>query len=115
MFPFLVNPDNPLGLSPYSLMNTATGSTLSFEVEGTMHDLALGQDFDFSAIFTAQYATNYQLLLEAMFNGSFIPASFSAALFIDELPSTPVPEPATFALLLGGLAMPLFRRRRKPR
>jgi hypothetical protein len=105
----LITPDNPLGQTPFSFMNTANGSVLAFEPEGIVHDFSTLTDIAFTGLFTAQFDVHYQFILEQLFNGQSVVASYSASFDAQFEPPTRVPEPASLGLMLCG-AIWLVRR-----
>ena len=112
----LISANNPMGLSPFNLANTQTGSTASFDVGGIAHRLSTGETSifrgEFSATFTSTPNTtdkSYQALLATLSTGGTISSTYSAT-----FAATIIPEPGTTALVLGGLlvlAGTSFRRR----
>jgi hypothetical protein len=108
----LVTPDNPTGQLPFSLMNTANGSTLAFELEGTVHDFGTLLDMAFTGLFTAQFDVPYQFVLEQLFAGQSVIANYSASFDAEFEPPTTVPEPAGLAMMLCGMAWLAGRVRR---
>lgn len=115
MVPLLVSPANPLGLSPFNLANTPTGSTASFSVSGQTRQVSTGDTLPFNGTFSAQFTNTPGMndasvasILTQFQQAGQITTSYSAT-FV-----TAIPEPATTSMLLGGLlilAGSAFRRR----
>jgi hypothetical protein len=105
MIPALVSPSNPLGLSPFTLSNTQTGSTADFSVAGQTRRVSTGEVSPFNGVFTMQFtntpgttdASVAALLAQLALNGS-ITTAYSAT-----FKASAVPEPGTTSLILGGL------------
>ncbi len=111
-FPALVSPSNPLGLSMYTLTNTANGSTLAFSMSGTARRISTGEISPFEAVFTAQFtntpgtldASVANILAEWARNGT-LTTSYSAT-FIVTPPASTVPEPSSLVLFgTSGIAL----------
>ncbi len=103
--PALVTAANPLGLSPFNLANTPTGSIASFSVAGEARRVSTGELSPFGGVFTAQFTNtpgttdaDVASILAQLANQGSITTSYSAT-----FKATMIPEPATEALLLGGL------------
>ncbi len=65
--------------SPLNLFNqTATSSTLSFVLEGTLVDSSSGQTAAVNAVFTAQIPTNFQTLLTTLAGSGTVKTTYSA-------------------------------------
>ena len=98
-------------ISPFNLANqTASTSTASFQVSGTVTQTGTQNTAAYNGIFTAQFlsgnnALNYQQVLAALSGGPGSPGlngvSFSAT--FSTVPTSTVPEPATVALMATGL------------
>ncbi len=84
--------------SPFNLANTVSGSTASFVVRGTAYDDMGGPVSMFTGIYTTQFATPYQSLLQTVARGGTVQTSYSATYTF-----TTVPEPATWSLVISGL------------
>jgi len=104
----LVTPNNPLGLSPFNLVNTSNGSTASFTVAGTVRRLSTGETShfigEFTAVFTSTPGTtdkSYQALLADFEAGNPITTGYSAQ--FNAIIGQTVPEPGTISLAFGGL------------
>lgn len=100
-FSALINPNNPLGLSPYNLQNiSATQSSASFSVSGTARNIATGDTSPFIGTFSSQFNQPFQSLLSTIAAGGTLTGSihnsFSATF-------TAVPEPRSVAALLAAL------------
>ncbi len=97
--------------TPFNLVNmTATSSTASFGIQGTVIDTASpGQTSALSGLFTAQFSDrNYQSLLATAGGGGSIATTYSASFTAtpNAVPPPPVPEPASLSLMgLGVLAL----------
>ena len=102
--PSLVSPSNPLGLSPFNLQNTPTGSEANFSVAGTARNLATGETSSFTGVISAEFNVPYQNYLPTIASGGSITNAYSAT-----FTATTVPEPQTTALVLGGLLVLLGR------
>jgi hypothetical protein len=88
-------------MAPYNLNNTANGgSTASFVVLGTEFDRSTNTSIAITGLFTAQFATPYQTLLNTVNSGGTISTSYSATF------STVAPEPGTgMSLALGAFSI----------
>jgi hypothetical protein len=86
-----------LGLSPFNLQNTQTGSTASFSVAGIARRISTGETSPFRGVFTAQFNDPYQTYLPTIVAGQSITNSYSATFR--------VPEPSSVTMLLGGLLL----------
>ena len=106
-FAALVSAANPLGLSAFNLQNTQTGSTASFSVAGTARRISTGETSAFNGVFTAQFTVPYQTVLTQLASGT-VTNSYSATFL-----ATPIPEPGTAALILGGAALVVGSRIRR--
>ena len=92
-----------LGTSPYNLQNLGGGgSSASFAVGGMTERISTGEMSPFVGTFTANFNVPYQTLLAEIASGGSITNSYSATFNV-----TTVPEPATSALIIGGLLMGL--------
>jgi hypothetical protein len=102
VLPALITPANPLGLSPFNLMNTPTGSVVSFAVQGIAKDGLPGDDSPFTALFTAQFNQPYQGILATWAGGGSANASYSASFLVNGEPGggSHVPWPSTVSLVL---------------
>ena len=100
--PGLVTASNPLGLSPFTLANTQTGSSATFSVAGTARRISTGEISSFTGIFTAQFNQFYQEYLATIAAGGTITNSYSATFQATLLP---VPEASTITMLIGGLLL----------
>jgi hypothetical protein len=103
-------PNTP-NMAPYNLNNTAGGgSTASFVVFGNEVDSLTSTSIPIVGVFTAQFSTPYQTLLNTVNTGGTVSTSYSASF------TTVAPEPGTaVSLALGafGLAGLInFQRRR---
>jgi len=98
-FAALVSAANPLGLSAFNLQNTQTGSTASFSVSGSARNISTGEVSPFTGVFTAQFTVPYQTILTELQTGA-VTNAYSATFL-----ATPIPEPGTAALILGGVAL----------
>lgn len=88
--------------SPFNLVNTDSGSTVSLSLAGTVQS-AGGPVQNWKGVYTTQFVgTTYQELLQAISTGGSVSAAYSAN-FQAEV--APVPEPSTVFLTLGGLAL----------
>jgi len=110
--PILVNPiTNPLGLSPFTLANTQTGSTASFSVRGTARRLSTHETSQFDGLITASFNKSYQATIATILGGGTVTNTYAGTF---EVTPNSVPEPSTITLLLtGGLFVMggLLRRR----
>jgi hypothetical protein len=102
--PTLITATNPMGLSPFNLQNTQTGSTASFSLAGNARRISTGEISAFSGVFTAQFTVPYQTYLPTIASGGSVTNSYSAT-----FNATTIPEPQTTALVLGGLLVLLGR------
>lgn len=109
--PALMSMSNPLGLSPFNLANTPTGSTASFVVSGTARRISTGETSKFTGTFSATFTSDpgttdasYQALLAQFMSGGTITSSYSATFRATVTPLA-VPEPATAGLVFGGLML----------
>ena len=100
--PALVTASNPLGLSPFTLANTQTGSSATFSVAGSARNVLTGEISSFTGIFTAQFNEFYQQYLGTIATGGTITNSYSATFQATLLP---VPEASTVTMLVGGLLL----------
>jgi hypothetical protein len=100
--PALVSAANPLGLSPFTLINTQTGSSATFSVAGIARRLSTGEVSTFTGVFTAQFNEFYQEYLPIIATGGTITNSYSATF---EAVTTPVPEATSITMLVGGLLL----------
>lgn len=98
---------SPFAGSPYILQSTATGTTLTFTVNGIARDLS-SPDSLWSGVFTTQFSGVTPLQVQtALLNQQSISSTYSASITATGF----IPEPGTVSLLLMGL-IPLARRRR---
>jgi hypothetical protein len=106
----LVTASNVLGLSPFNLQNTQTGSTASFSIAGNARRISTGEISSFTGVFTAQFNVPFQEYLDDIAAGQSITNSYSAT-FLAQI--TPVPEASSLTMLLGGLLVAggILRRR----
>ena len=106
----LVTASNLLGLSPFNLQNTQTGSTASFSIAGNARRISTGEISSFTGVFTAQFNVPFQEYLDDIANGQSITNSYSAT-FLATI--NPVPEASSLTMLLGGLLVAggILRRR----
>lgn len=96
-------PPLPPPMSPFNLTNTATGSTVSLSVRGTVQATG-GPVQNFTGVYTTQFVgTPYQSLLAAISGGGTVDASYSANFTAEIAPA--IPEPGTVFLMLGGLLL----------
>jgi len=102
VIPALITASNPLGLSPFTLANTQTGSSATFSVAGTARRISTGEVSTFTGIFTAQFNDFYQELLPTIAAGGTIENSYSATF---EATAQPVPETSSITMLIGGLLL----------
>lgn len=65
--------------SPYSFVNTLTGSIASFTAKGTVTDTATGATTPFTATFSTEFTTAYQEVLSTIGTAGIAHASFSAS------------------------------------
>ena len=103
-FAALVTPANPGGLSAFNLQNTQTGSSASFSVSGTARRISTGETSRFTGVFTAQFNVPYQTLLGELATAGSVTNSYSST-----FEAAVVPEPASTALVLGGILVLLGR------
>ena len=68
-----------LSASPYSFVNTPTGSIASFTAKGTVTDTATGATTPFTATFSTEFTTAYQEVLSTIGTAGIAHASFSAS------------------------------------
>lgn len=114
IIPALITPENPLGLSPYNLQNTPTGSTASFSVRGTARRVSTGEESAFTGTFSAPFLVPYQTLLASLADGS-ITSAYSGTIVIERGPTgePEIPEPSTVSMAIGGLLLLVGAARRK--
>jgi len=98
--------------SPFNLSNAAAGaginSTVSFGVQGIVHNLATAEQSTFSGTFSTQFVGRpYQSVLATISAGGSERATYSANFEV-----TAIPEPATLALCGSALLGLAFVRRR---
>jgi hypothetical protein len=111
----LVTAANPLGKSPFDLTNTPTGSTAEFAVLGNTRNVATGETARFNGVFSATFVStpgttdqDVDHILARLAAPGFTAAPY-AAQFVAT--TSPVPEPATWGMLLGGAALLALRKR----
>jgi len=99
----------PSYLPAFDLVNTGSGSTLSFGLGGTFANA--GDVTAFSGVVTAQFAgLSYQQVLATLVGGGTLTSAYSASF------QAVVPEPATGALVaVAAVGLALGTRRRTPR
>jgi hypothetical protein len=117
IIPALVSAANPLGLSPFNLSNTQTGSDAVFSVAGNARRISTGELTPFNGTFSAQFTSSpgttngsFQSLLGTISGGGTITTSYSST-----FNATAVPEPGTLTMLLGGLSLAGLARIRRRR
>jgi hypothetical protein len=104
----LITPNNPGGLSAYSLDQGGAGTTATLVVRGTMHDQG-GPNQSFTGIFTIGFTgLNPQQALSSMNSGN--PLTYNLQVGLAES-TTPTPEPTTLLLTAIGALGLLLRRR----
>lgn len=110
VIPALVTPANPQGLSPFNLSNTQSGSIATFTLMGTAVNTNTGETSQvqgvFSETFTGSGANpllngSYQYELAQLVATGSVTAPFSATLTA----IAPVPEPASWSFMIGGLML----------
>src|SRR5262249_30644923 len=104
--PALVTASNPLGLAPFSFMNTQTGSTLSLSLAGVARRVSTGATSPFGGVLTAQSPVPYQSVLTQLATTGAVTPSYSMSF-------RAVPEPGTVLLVSCGLALLGGRRERE--
>ena len=99
----------PVGTAFNFINTTATSSTASFTVQGTVSDGSASLPSNFQAVFQTTFAARsfQQVLLDIALFGESGPTAASANFAV-----TAVPEPRTTALIGLGLAGVLLLRRR---
>jgi hypothetical protein len=114
--PALVTANNPNGLSPFNLANTAAGSTASITVAGNARRISTGEVTPFNGTFSWTFTSDpgttdgsYQALLAQFSTGGTVTTPYSAT-FKANL-ADPAPEPGTFYLMLSGLLVVVGRAR----
>jgi hypothetical protein len=112
VFAALVTPANPLGLSPYNLTNTQTGSTLSLSLAGNARRISTAELSPFSGVFTEQFSVPFQTVMASIVTGGTVQNSYSATFQV-----TVVPEPPVWSLFglggIGSVGLAWLRARRK--
>jgi hypothetical protein len=101
--------------SPFILTQNADSVGVSFSVRGLVTDLRDDSQAKYVGLFTANLTgtsvNTVPKVLTALVSPGYVDSSWSAS-----FTSTPIPEPATLALIGGGLvALVAFGRRRKSR
>jgi len=96
----LVTAANPLGLSPFNLQNTATGSTASFAVSGTARRISTNEASPFGGLFTAQFTSSpgtangsYQAILSQLASNGAISTTYSASFTATAVDASLSPAP----------------------
>ena len=115
--PPLTTAANPLGKSPFNLTNTPTGSTAEFSVLGDTRNVASGETALFNGVFSATFTStpgttdqDVDHVLARLASGTISSAPY-AGQFVAT--SVGIPEPATLALIVGGLGLMMVGRVRK--
>jgi len=94
--------------SHYNMVNTAQGSTLSFDVLANAVRISTGETTPYRGVFTAQFAgQSFQGILTTLAAGGFADSAFSANF-------AEVPEPVTGSLALCAVGLLALRRSRGP-
>jgi hypothetical protein len=97
IIPALITAANPMGLSPFTLANTQTGSLATFSVAGIARRISTGEISTFEGIFTAQFNESVAQVLQQIAATGSITNSYSATF------EATVPEASTITMLIGGL------------
>jgi len=78
-FAALVTPGNPLGLAPYTFLNTSTGgSTASIAFAGTVRDVSTGATAPMTGTYTMQFGQPFQSVLASFFTVGSASGAYSA-------------------------------------
>ncbi len=115
--PPLITAANPEGKSPFNLTNTPAGSSAEFSVLGTTRNVATGETAAFNGVFSATFTSTPGTTdqdVDHVLGRLASPGGVSKAPYAGQFVATAsVPEPATLALMLGGLGLMMVGRVRK--
>lgn len=120
LVPALVSASNPTGRSPFNLTDTSSGSTAAFSVSGQTREISTGLTAPFNGTFSATFTNtpgttdqNVASILAQFARGS-ITSPYDGKFVAIAGPA--IPEPATEAMLGGGLLLIAalgYKRRRR--